>query len=126
MIHPTAIIHPKAKLNPTVEVGPYAVIDEGVEVGAQCVIGPHVHLTGLTRIGKHNRFHAGCVIGDAPQDLKYKGEKTTLTVGDNTVIRECATLHLGTELGGGETVVGGDNLIMAYVGEHVLGMPRSY
>ena len=90
VIHPTAIIHPKAKLDSTVRVGPYAVIDEGVELGAHCVVGPHVYLTGLTTIGAHNRFHAGCVIGDAPQDLKYKGEPTRLRIGDHNVLpRTC-------------------------------------
>src|SRR5574339_206820 len=93
MIHPTAIIHPKARLDPSVEVGPYAVIDEGVELGAGCVVGPQVYLTGVTTIGKRNRFHAGCVIGDAPQDLKYQGAPTRLRLGDGNVIREHATLH---------------------------------
>jgi UDP-N-acetylglucosamine acyltransferase len=72
MIHKTAIIHPKAKLDSTVQIGPYAVIDEGVELGAHCIVGPHAYLTGLSTIGAYNQFHAGCVIGDAPQDLKYK------------------------------------------------------
>lgn len=76
MIHPTAIIHPKAKLDTSVSVGPYAVIDEQVEIGAGCEIGPHVYLTGIVLIGARNHFHAGCVIGDAPQDLKYKSEPT--------------------------------------------------
>ena len=70
MIHPTALIHPRAKLDSSVRVGPYAVIDEHVELGPDCVVGPHVYLTGVTRIGPRNQFHAGCVIGDAPQDLK--------------------------------------------------------
>lgn len=93
MIHPTAIIHPKAKLDSTVRVGPYAVIDEGVELGANCIVGPHVYLTGLTRAGSGNTFHASCVIGDAPQDLKYKGEPTGLRIGDNNVFREHVTVH---------------------------------
>ncbi len=73
VIHPTAIIHPKARLDATVRVGPYAVIDEGVELGAHCVVGPHVYLTGLITAGVHNRFHAGCVIGDEPQDFEIQG-----------------------------------------------------
>ena len=73
MIHPTAIISPKAQLDSTVEVGPYAVIDAHVSIGPGCRVGPHVYLTGHTIIGANNRFHAGCVIGDAPQDVKYKG-----------------------------------------------------
>ena len=80
MIHPTAIVHPQAKLHPTIRVGPYAVIDAEVELGADCVVGPHVYLTGRTSIGRGNKFHAGCVIGDAPQDLKYKDEPTNLRI----------------------------------------------
>lgn len=93
MIHPTAVIHPKAKLDSTVRVAPYAVIDEGVELGPNCVVGPHVYLTGLTQAGAGNVFHASCVIGDAPQDLKYKNEPTRLRIGDNNVFREHATIH---------------------------------
>ena len=78
MIHPTAVIHPKAQLDSTVVVGPYAVIEEHVVVGPHCRIGPHVQLTGHTTIGAHNLFHAGGVIGDAPQDLKYQDAPTRL------------------------------------------------
>src|SRR5712671_6075553 len=83
MIHPTATIDSRARLDPTVNVGPYAVIDGQVIAGANCRIGPHVHLTGQTRIGAGNVFHTGCVIGDAPQDLKYKGESTRLRIGEH-------------------------------------------
>ena len=93
MIHPSAIVHPKARLDPTVRVGPYAIIDEGVEIGADCDIGPQVYLTGLTTIGSRNRFYAGCVIGEAPQDLKYNGEPTRLRIGDHNVFREHVTVH---------------------------------
>ncbi len=116
MIHPTAIIHPKAKLDSTVQVGPYAVIDEGVELGANCVVGPHVYLTGLTTIGDHNHFHAGCVIGDAPQDLKYDGAPTRLRLGDHNVFREHVTVHRSTRPDA-ETVIGSHNFLMA--GAHV-------
>lgn len=112
MIHPTAIVHPKAKLDSTVRVGPYAVIDEGVELGAECVVGPHVYLTGQTVIGARNTFHAGCVIGDAPQDLKYKGEPTGLRIGGSNVFRENVTVHrsaTATE----KTVVGSNCFLMA-------------
>lgn len=113
MIHSTAVIHPKAQLDPTVKVGPYAVIDEAVVVGPGCVIGPHVYLTGRTTIGARNHFHAGCVIGDAPQDLSYKGEPTCLRLGDHNVVREHVTLHRSnkpTE----DTVIGSHNYIMAH------------
>ncbi|MBI5772630.1 MAG: acyl-ACP--UDP-N-acetylglucosamine O-acyltransferase [Verrucomicrobia bacterium] len=112
MIHPTAIIHPKAQVDSTAVVGPYVVIDEGVTLGAGCRVGPHVHLTGNTVIGAGNQFHAGCVIGDAPQDLKYKGEPTRLRIGENNVFREHATVHRSAKADG-ETVIGSNNFLMA-------------
>src|SRR5208282_5879141 len=113
VIHPTAIIHPQAKLDSTVQVGPYAVIDGGVEVGASCVIGPHVYLTGLTMIGAGNQFHAGCVIGDAPQDLKYDGAPTRLRIGDSNVFREHVTVHRSTKPEV-ETIIGSRNFLMQH------------
>ncbi|PWU10557.1 MAG: acyl-[acyl-carrier-protein]--UDP-N-acetylglucosamine O-acyltransferase [Verrucomicrobia bacterium] len=93
MIHATAIIHPKARLDSSVQVGPYAVIDEEVEIGPGCIIGPYVYLTGLTSIGAGNRFFAGAVIGEEPQDLKFKGGSTRLRIGDNNIFREHVTVH---------------------------------
>jgi UDP-N-acetylglucosamine acyltransferase len=127
IIHPTAIIHPKAKLDSTVEVGPYAVIDEGVELGPHCVVGPHVYLTGLTTIEADNQFHAGCVIGDAPQDLKYKGEPTRLRIGGHNIFREHVTVHRSNKADE-ETVIGAHNFLMAHshvghntrLGDHVI------
>jgi UDP-N-acetylglucosamine acyltransferase len=113
MIHPTAIVHPKARLDATAQVGPYAVIDEGVELGAHCVVGPHVCLMGLTSVGVHNRFHAGCVIGDAPQDLKYGGEPTRLRIGNNNVFREHVTVHRSNNPVE-ETVIGSNNFLMQH------------
>jgi UDP-N-acetylglucosamine acyltransferase len=113
MIHPTAVIHPKAKLDSTVRVAPYAVIDEGVELGPNCIIGPHVHLTGLTKIGAGNVFHAGAVIGDAPQDLKYRNEPTRLRIGDNNVFREHVTIHRSNKVTD-DTVIGSRNLFMQH------------
>lgn len=112
MIHPTAIIHPKARLDSSVEVGPYVVIDEAVEIGAQCVIGPHVYLTGRTTIGARNRFFAGCVIGEAPQDLKYRNEPTGVRIGDENVFREHVTVHRSSKLPD-QTVIGSANFFMA-------------
>jgi UDP-N-acetylglucosamine acyltransferase len=112
MIDPTAIVNPKAKLDSTEQVGPYAVVDEGVELSADCVVGPHVYITGVTSIGANNRFHAGCVIGDAPQDLKYDGKPTRLRIGDNNVFREHATVHRSTTTEG-ETVIGSHGYFMA-------------
>lgn len=113
MIHPTAIVHPKAKLDATVRVGPFAVIDEGVELGANCVVGPHVYLTGLAKIGAGNVFHTGCVIGDAPQDLKYKNEPTGVRIGDNNVFREHVTVHRSNKTAE-DTVIGSRNFLMQH------------
>ncbi len=112
MIHPTAVIHKKAKVDSTTTVGPYAVIDEDVEVGPHCVIGPHVHLTGVLAVGGHNVFHTGCVIGDAPQDLKYKNEPTRLRIGAHNVFREHFTANRSTTPAE-ETVIGSHNFLMA-------------
>ena len=127
LIHPTAIVHPQAKLDSTVRVGPYAVIDAGVELGAHCVVGPHVYITGLTTIGAHNQFHAGGVIGDAPQDLKYDGAPTRLRIGDHNVFREHFTVHRSTGPDT-ETIIGSHNFLMAnahaahncVIGDHVI------
>lgn len=113
MIHPTAVIHPRAEVDSTVTVGPYAVIDEAVRVGPGCVVGPHVHLTGHTTIGSHNRFHTGCVIGDAPQDLKYRDEPTRLRIGDGNVFREHFTVHRSNTTEE-DTVIGSNNFLMAH------------
>jgi UDP-N-acetylglucosamine acyltransferase len=112
VIHPTAIIHPQAKLDPTVQVGPYAVIDAGVELGAGCILGPHVYMTGQTSIGARNHFFAGCVIGEAPQDLKYKGEPTRLRIGDDNVFREHVTVHRSNKPAEA-TLIGSHNFLMA-------------
>ncbi|MSR43041.1 MAG: acyl-ACP--UDP-N-acetylglucosamine O-acyltransferase [Pedosphaera sp.] len=127
MIHPTALIHPKSRLDSTVTVGPYAVIDAGVVLGPGCVVGPHVHITGQTTMGANNRFHAGCVIGDAPQDLKYNAAPTRLRIGDDNTFREHVTVHCSNKLGE-DTVLGSHNLLMAHshvghnsvVGNHVV------
>ena len=127
MIHPTAIIHPQAKLHSTVRVGPYVVIDAEVEIGADCQIGPHSYLTGRTTIGRANQFHAGCVIGDSPQDLKYHGEPTELRIGEQNVFREHFTAQRSTNPGHA-TTIGSNNFLMAnahvghncVVGDHVI------
>jgi UDP-N-acetylglucosamine acyltransferase len=113
-IHSTAIISPQATLAPDVEVGPYTVIGAGVEIEAGCSIGPHVVILGPTRIGVGNRFHQFASIGDAPQDLKYKGEPTRLEIGARNVFRENCTINRGTMSDHGVTRIGSDNLFMAY------------
>lgn len=112
MIHQTAIIHPNAKIASGVSIGAYTVIDENVSVGVNCKIGPHVYLTGHTTIGAGNSFHAGAVIGDTPQDLKYKDEPTRLRIGDNNVFREHVTIHRSNKLEE-DTVIGSGNFFMA-------------
>ncbi|HVV00029.1 MAG TPA: acyl-ACP--UDP-N-acetylglucosamine O-acyltransferase [Verrucomicrobiae bacterium] len=127
MIHFTAVIHPKARLDPSVSVGPYAVIDEAVELGEDCVVGPHVYLTGLMKAGKGNRFFAGAVLGEAPQDLKYRNEPTGLRIGDNNVFREHVTVHRSAKPGE-DTVIGSGNYFMqhshvahnVHVGDHTI------
>jgi UDP-N-acetylglucosamine acyltransferase len=114
MIHPTAIIHDGAELDENVQVGPYAVIGAEVRIGAGTSIGPHTVIEGLTEVGYDNRIFQFSSIGAIPQDLKYGGEKTHLIIGDGNSIREFSTIHLGTGAGGGETVIGNNNLLMAY------------
>lgn len=127
MIHATALIHRDAHLDPTVEVGPYCVIDAHVVVGPNCRLGPHVHLTGHTSLGSGNRIHTGCVIGDAPQDLRYTDAPTRLRVGDGNTFRECVTIHRSNKLEE-DTVVGSSCFFMAtahvghnaQIGSHVI------
>ncbi|ACL70504.1 acyl-(acyl-carrier-protein)--UDP-N-acetylglucosamine O-acyltransferase [Halothermothrix orenii H 168] len=113
-IHETAIVHPGAKIGKNVEIGPYSIIGENVEIGEGTKIGPHVVVEGWTTIGKNNQIFHGASIGLEPQDMKFKGEKSYLFIGDNNIIRENVTIHRGTEEGGGETRIGNNNLIMAY------------
>ena len=101
-IHETAIVHPSAKIGRNVVIGPYAVIGENVEIGDNCVIGPQVMIDGWTTIGSGNKFYHGASIGCEPQDLKFKGEKSFLVIGDDNMFRENVTISRGTEGGGGE------------------------
>lgn len=112
-IHSTAIISKKAKLADNVTVGPYTVINDGVVVGSGTKIGNHCLLEGNTTIGKNCEIFTGAVIGSRPQDLKYKGVKVFLEIGNNNIIREYCTFNPGTEEGS-KTVVGSGNLFMAY------------
>ncbi|HEX7713950.1 MAG TPA: acyl-[acyl-carrier-protein]--UDP-N-acetylglucosamine O-acyltransferase, partial [Bacillota bacterium] len=105
-IHETAIVHPSAKIGRNVVIGPYAVIGENVEIGDNCVIGPQVMIDGWTTIGSGNKFYHGASIGCEPQDLKFKGEKSFLVIGDDNMFRENVTISRGTEGGGGETRIG--------------------
>lgn len=114
MIHATAIVHPGAKIAAGVEIGPYVVIGEHVCLGEGTTVGPHAVIEGWTEIGRDNRIFQFASVGAAPQDLKFHGEKSFLRIGDRNMVREFVTLHRGTESGGGETLIGSDNLFMAY------------
>jgi len=110
----TAIVSPKAELAADVTVGAYAVIGDNVQIGAGTWVGPHAVINGPTTLGAANRVFQFASIGDAPQDLKYKGEPTRLEIGDRNVFREFTTMNRGTVQGGGITTIGSDNLFMAY------------
>jgi UDP-N-acetylglucosamine acyltransferase len=114
MIHPTAIIDPKAEISEGVEIGPYSVIEKNVLIGEGTKIGPHVVIREGTYIGKQCQISQFASIGEAPQFLGYKGEKTFLQIGDHNIIREFVTLHRGTIKGGGKTIIGNENFLMAY------------
>ena len=112
MIHKTAIIDLNAKISLSANIGPYTVIGPNVEISENVIIHSHVNITGNTTIGKNNKIYPFASIGSNPQDMKYKGEKTRLIIGENNRIREYATINPGTIQGGGITKVGNNNLIM--------------
>lgn len=119
-IHPLALVDPKAELGRDVQVGPFCCVGAGVVLGDGCVLHQHVTLLGPSRFGKGNEFFPNCVLGAAPQDLKYQGGLTQLIVGDHNVFRENVTIHRGTEIdrhSGGVTRIGNHNLLM--VGVHI-------
>ena len=117
MIHKTAIIDSSAKISEYVTIGPYTVIGPNVVIGEGTVIQSNVNITGNTSIGKYNLIYPFASIGNDPQDLKFKGEKTLLEIGDNNKIREYVTINPGTEGGGGKTKVGNNCLFM--VSSHI-------
>ena len=112
MIHKTAIIDAKSKISSSVKIGPYTIIGPDVEIDDDVVIHSHVNISGHTVIGKNNNIYPFASIGSNPQDMKYKGEKTKLIIGNNNTIREYSTINPGTAQGGGVTKVGNNNLIM--------------
>ena len=114
MIHPTAVIDPKAEIGEGVEIGPYSVIEKSVSLDQGTKIGPHVVIREGTRVGKRCHIFQFASIGEAPQSFGYKGEKTFLQIGDENIIREFVTLHRGTIKGGGKTTIGNKNFFMAY------------
>jgi len=114
-VHPSAVVHPGARLAAGVEVGPYAIVGAEVEIGEGSWIGPHVVIDGRVRIGRRNRIFQFASIGAAPQDKKYKDEPTRVEIGDDNTIRECVTINRGTAQDLGVTRIGNENWIMAYV-----------
>ncbi len=114
MKQPLAYVHPNAKIADNVVIEPFVSIDRDVEIGEGTRIGSGVTILSGTRIGKNCRIFPGAVIGAIPQDLKFKGEYTTVEIGDNNTIRECVTINRGT-VSKGKTVIGNNNLLMAYV-----------
>ncbi len=114
MIHKTAIVDRQAEIDADVEIGPYSIIHGDVRIGKGTIIGPHVTVESYVTIGPGCKIFQYASIGGPPQDLKYKGEKTFLTIGQGTVIRESATINRGTVDGGGLTQVGEENYLMAY------------
>ena len=117
MIHKTVIVDTKAKISQSVSIGPYCIIGPNVQIDDGSIIESHVNITGYTKIGKNNKIYPFASIGNNPQDLKYKGEKTELVIGDNNVVREYVTANTGTAGGGGVTKIGNNNLLM--IGVHI-------
>lgn len=115
MIDPRAQVHPEAQVDPSVQIGPFCVVGPHVKIGARTVLQSHVVLDGTTEVGQDNVFFPFSVLGGVPQDLKYKGEKTTLKIGNKNTIREGVTINLGTAQGGSITQLGDGNLLMSYV-----------
>lgn len=114
-IHPSSIVAPGAVIPDSCTVGPFCTIGPGVVLGEGCELVSHVVLDGHLTLGTHNRVFPFTSLGISPQDLKYNNEPTRCTVGDRNVIRESVTISRGTVGGGGDTTVGSDCLIMAYV-----------
>lgn len=127
-IHQTAIVHPKAEIDRNVVIGPYSFIGEKVKIGKGTKIGTHVVIEGWTEIGEDCTFFHMASVGTIPQDLKFSGEQTRLRIGRGNTFREFVTLNCGTRAGGGETIIGDHNFLMAYahvahdckIGNHVI------
>ncbi len=121
MIHPTAIIHPKAQVGAGCDIGPYCIIGEHVELGPGCRLHSHVVVDGHTRLGRQNEIYPFASIGLKTQDLKWKGGLTRTEIGDHNTIRECVTIHSATS-DGESTVVGSHNNILAssHIGHNIV------
>ena len=113
-IHPQSTVAASAKLGKGVKVGAYAVVGEEVELGDGCVLHAHAVVQGPSRFGKNNVFHAFCMIGGDPQDYTFRGERVELVAGDGNIFREYVTVSRGTQKGGGRTLLGDNNFLLAY------------
>src|ERR1043166_2216922 len=128
MLHPTAIVDPKARIAGTAEIGPYCIVGAEVEIGSGTRLMAHVYLEGPATIGEENVFFPYSTVGVASQDLKYRGERAETRIGNRNRIREFVTIHRGTQGGGLVTSIGSDNLLMTYthvahdvrIGNHVI------
>src|SRR3990167_217914 len=114
-IHPTAVIQDGAQIEEGVEIGPYSIIGKDVTIGKGTIVSSHAVIEGWTTIGTDCKIHQFVSIGTPPQDITYKGEKTEVIIGNHNVIREFVTIHRGTGRGGGKTIIGDKNFLMAYV-----------
>jgi UDP-N-acetylglucosamine acyltransferase len=127
-IHPTAIVDPRARIAESADIGPFCIVGAEVEIGARTRLMANLYLEGPTRIGEDNLFFPFSSVGVAPQDLKYKGERAEVRIGDRNRVREFVTIHRGTAGGGLVTSIGSDNLLMTYahvahdcrIGDHVI------
>ena len=128
MIDSRAVVSEKARIGENVRIGAYAIVEDDVIIGDNTVIGSHSVIKRYTSVGTNNRIHEFVTLGGTPQSVHFKGERTTLQIGDHNTIREYVTINRGTAGGGGVTTVGNDNFIMAYchiahdcqVGNHVI------
>ena len=114
MIHHTAIVDKNSRISENVEIGPYCVIGSDVEIGPNSKLHSHISIKGKTKIGKNNEIFPFVSIGTSPQDLKYKGEKNSIIIGDNNKLREYVNINPGTLQGGTITKLGNNNLLMVY------------
>ncbi len=114
VVHPSSVVHSGAQLSPGVVIGPFCTVGEHVRIGVGTRLISHVVLDGHTTLGANNTIYPFTTIGMAPQDLKYQGEPARTIIGSGNTIRESVTIHRGTQGGGMETVLGDNNLLMAY------------
>lgn len=127
-IHATAVVAPGAVVHETASIGPYSVIEADVSIGADTIVDAHAVISGHTSIGSRNHIGSFTSIGTSPQDMHYKGEPTELIIGDDNQIREYVSIHRGTVAGNGRTLIGNNNMLMAYthvahdcsIGNHVI------